>query len=262
MFSSIPSRSRAIAAVFPLLLLPSSSLVAQNPASTPPAPIVEIVAAPQPPPTPEALADSLMAHRRYQAAIEAYKQVKPPTAAIFNKMGIAYQMLFNGADAMRCYQASLHLDPKNSNVLNNLGTIYDSQKDYGSAVRMYRKALKIDPKSPLILKNMGTDLLAQHKFEKGWEYYKQALEIDPEIFDRNAGPRIENPASVEQRGAMNYYMAKGCVRAGDTDRAIEYLRMALNEGFTNPKKLASDGEFAGLHGIPAFDLLLSEQEKQ
>jgi len=24
---------------------------------------------------------------------------------------------------------------------------------------------------------------------------------------------------------MNYYMAKGCVRAGMNDRAIEYLRM-------------------------------------
>ena len=43
---------------------------------------------------------------------------------------------------------------------------------------------------------------------------------------------------------MNYYMAKGCVRAGMTERAIEYLRMALNEGFTSPKKLTADNEFA------------------
>jgi Tfp pilus assembly protein PilF len=263
MFSSNSCCALAVA-----LFLPSSlSFFAQNPSTSPQpsAPIGAVVqdaVAQQPPPTPESLGDSLMAHRRYQAAIEAYKQVKPSSAPVWNKMGIAYQMMFNGTDAVRCYQASLRLDPKNSNVLNNLGTIFDSQKDYGSAVRMYRKALKIDPKSPLILKNMGTDLLAQHKFERGWEYYKQALAIDPEIFDRNAGPRVENPASIEQRGAMNYYMAKGCVRAGDTDRAIEYLRMALTEGFTNPKKLASDGEFAGLHGIPAFDRLLAETEKQ
>ena len=113
---------------------------------------------------------------------------------------------------------------------------------------MYHKALKIDPKSALVLKNLGTDLLAQHKYKKGWEVYKQALAVDPQIFDRNIGPGVENPASVQQRGAMNYYMAKGCVRAGKNERAIEYLRMALNEGFTNPKKIAADNEFAGLRG--------------
>jgi hypothetical protein len=61
---------------------------------------------------------------------------------------------------------------------------------------------------------------------------------------------------------MNYYMAKGCVRAGKNDRAIEYLRMALNEGFTNPKKLAADQEFAGLRGFPAFEQLMAEQKSQ
>jgi hypothetical protein len=52
-------------------------------------------------------------------------------------------------------------------------------------------------------------------------------------------------------------MAKGCVRASMNDRAIEYLRMALNEGYTNPKKLAADSEFANLRGIPAFEQLLA-----
>ena len=177
-----------------------------------------------------------MAHHRYQAAIEAYKQSPAMTADVWNKMGISFQMMFNLQDATRCYEASLKLEPKNVNVLNNLGTVYDSLKQYKMAVKMYHKALKIDPKSALVLKNFGTDLLAQHQYKKGWEVYKTALAVDPQIFDQNPGPRVENPASVQDRGAMNYYMAKGCVRAGKNDRAIEYLRMALNEGFTNPKK--------------------------
>lgn len=203
-----------------------------------------------------------MAHHRYQAAIEAYKKDPHPSATLWNKMGISYQMLFNLPDATRCYEASLKLEPRNVNTLNNLGTIFDSQKQYRAAVRMYRKALKYDPKSALVLKNLGTDLLAQHKYKSGWEVYQSALAIDPEIFDRSTGPRVENPASLQDRGAMNYYMAKGCVRAGDNQRAIEYLRMALDEGFTNPRKLAADQEFAGLHGLPAYKQLLSEQEKQ
>jgi len=207
------------------------------------------------------LGDSLMAHQRYQAAIEAYKKA-PPDATTWNKLGIAYQMMFNVNDAMRCYQASLKLDPKNPTVLNNLGTTYDALKQYRTAEKMYRKALKIEPKSALILKNLGTDLLAQHKYKKGWEYYKSALAVDPNIFDRNSRPRVENPASVQDRGAMNYYMAKGCVRAGMPGRAIEYLRAAINEGFTNPKKINADTEFAGLHGIPEFEQLLAAQTAQ
>jgi tetratricopeptide (TPR) repeat protein len=230
--------------------------------STSPHPSLGTTALPVPQPTPEALGDSLMAHHRYQAAIEAYRQSPQTDATIWNKMGISFQMMFNLQDATRCYQESLKLDSKNVNVLNNLGTVYDSLKEYKSAVKMYHKALKIDPKSGLVLKNLGTDLLAQHQYKKGWEVYKAALAVDPQIFDRNPGPRVENPASVQDRGAMNYYMAKGCVRAGKNDRAIEYLRMALNEGFTNPKKLAADQEFAGLHGVPAFEQLMAEQKTQ
>jgi hypothetical protein len=57
-------------------------------------------------------------------------------------------------------------------------------------------------------------------------------------------------------------MAKGCVRAGMNDRAIDYLRMALNEGFTSPKKIIADAEFAGLRGMPAFEQLLAAQSAQ
>jgi pentatricopeptide repeat protein len=61
---------------------------------------------------------------------------------------------------------------------------------------------------------------------------------------------------------MNYYMAKGCVRAGMPDRAIEYLRMALKEGCTSPKKIIADNEFATLHGLPAFEELLASQTQK
>jgi Tfp pilus assembly protein PilF len=213
-------------------------------------------------PSPEELGDSLMAHQRYQAAIEAYKKAPQHDPTIQNKMGIAYQMMFDLTDAMHCYQKSFKLNPKNATVLNNLGTVYDALKEYHNAEKMYRKSLKVDPESALVMKNMGTNLLAQHKYQKGWGFYKAALLIDPQVFDHNSSPRVENPASVEERGAMNYYMAKGCVRAGMTTQAIEYLRAALNEGFTSPQKIIADNEFAALHGVPAFQQLLSSQKRQ
>ncbi len=200
-----------------------------------------------------------MVHQRYQAAIDAYKMAPRDSAEVWNKMGIAYQMMFNLNHATNCYKESLRLDPDNAQVYNNLGSVYDSRKDYGAAERMYRKAIKLNPSSAMVYKNLGTTLLAQHKYKKGSQEYQLALAIDPHIFEQNAGPRVENPASVQARGAMNYYMAVGCVRQGQNAQAIEYLRLALNEGFTNPKKIIADSQFASLRGIPAFQQLLAAQ---
>jgi len=245
------------------LIATSVAVLAQTPneSAAAPAPGTTMTLDPQFKPTPEQVADSLMAHQRYQAAIESYKKAPHKSSESWNKMGVAYQLMFNPDDAVKCYQTALKLDPKNAVVLNNLGTIYVSQKQYSTAERTYRKAARLDPKSALVHKNLGTALLAEHKYKKGWQEYQDALAIDPEIFEHSNTVRVENPASVQDRGAMNYYMAKGCVRAGQNERAIEYLRMALNEGFTSPKKLASDSEFAVLRDVPAFQQMLAAQQR-
>lgn len=258
------------ASIFIAALAGTCSLaICQAPASAPAATVSDSTAAKaavaepsKPQPTPEQLGDALMAHQRYQAAIEAYKKAPPKEPAVWNKLGIAYQLMFDLNDAMQSYEKAHKLDPKNSNVLNNLGTVYDALKQYHNAERMYRKALKIDPHSALILKNLGTNLLAQHKYEKGWQQYQMAIKYDPNIFQDTSRPRVENPASVSDRGAMNYYMARGCVRAGMPERAIQYLRMALNEGYTNPKKIIADNEFASLQGLPAFEELIASQTQK
>ena len=231
---------------------------APSPAQTQAADVKPEVTTPPPPPTPEDLGDSLTMHQRYQAAIASYRKA-PQSAAVWNKMGIDYQMMFNVREATHCYRESLKLDPHNAEVINNLATVYDSQKEFSEAERLYHKAIKINPQSALVYKNLGTNLLAQRKYKRGWDAYQRALTIDPQIFEDHGTPQVQNPASVNERGAMNYYMALGCVRIGQTDCALQYLRMALDEGFTNPKKVASDVAFASLRDNPDFKLLLASQ---
>ena len=173
--------------------------------------------------TPEELGDAHLARQRYQQAIAAYKNVPVKTAEVWNKMGVAYEMMFDLKDAEDCFRKSLHLDPHNARVMNNLGTIYDSMKKYGAAERMYRKAIKADPKSAIYFKNLGTNLLSRRKYDKGLKAYEQALALDPHIFDGQGTSTVQNPASLQDRGAMNYYMAKSCVQAGQADLAIQYL---------------------------------------
>jgi tetratricopeptide (TPR) repeat protein len=241
---------------------PASDSMLPTAAAPPAASAAPVVPSPSPIyATPEQEGDALEARQRYQAAIAAYAKDPHPSAAVWNKMGIAYQMMFNTRDAARCYRESLRLDPKNAMVLNNLGTLYDSAKQYSAAEKMYRKALRLKPDSPVILKNLGTNLLVQHKYNKGWEAYKKAMTLDPGIFKNHNSPTVSNPTSIHERGAMNYYMARGCVKMGETQCALDYLKLALDEGFTTAKKLSADEDFASLRSNPAFQQLLAEQKQ-
>jgi len=246
----------------------TTSLSAQDPASTrtpvaqssPSAATTAVSSGPAL--TPEQLGDLEMVRRHYQAAIGDFIQISPKSSTVWNKIGIAYQQMFVTEEARKSYLNALKLDPKNADVMNNLGSVYYSLREYGSAEHMYRKALKINPKSALIYKNLGTDLLAADKFKKGWECYQEALTIDPGIFERVSQLRIGEPTPTQKRGAMNYYLAKSYARVGMPDLAVSYLRMAIDEGFTDRKKVMADKEFASLHGLTSFEQMMAEQRVQ
>lgn len=241
-----------------LALLPAAAQTPQLASSAPPQNSPAPSAIPGFHPTHENLGDSLMARQQYQAAVEQYRQADP-NSELLNKMGVAYQLLGDVHDATTCYKGALQRDPKNAKYLNNMGSVYMADKEYGRAVKSFRKAARSDTSSALYQKNLGTALFADRDYKRGWVAYQEALKIDPEVFNNSTSVRVENPGSIQDRGAMNYYMAKGCVKAGLPDRAIEYLRLALNEGFTTPKKVIADAEFNSLRNMPAFVEMMAAQ---
>ncbi len=211
---------------------------------------------------PENVGDLKLAKRHYQAAIEAYQKVPHASAVLWNKMGIAYQMMFDEKDAARCYQESLKLDPRDARVLNNLGTVYDAEKNYSKAEHMYRKALKINPKSAVSTLNLGTNLMVQGEYDEGWKMYQRAITLNPDILHQSSYSVAWNTMTPKESGAIHYYQAKGYAQAGMTDKALRSLRRALNEGFTSPKKISRDSSFSPLHGNPKFEQMMAEREKE
>jgi tetratricopeptide (TPR) repeat protein len=252
-FPAAPHAQPAVAASQP----PHSNLAAAAPAS---APFDTPVPASPPAATAQQEADLLMVHQRYQAAIEAYSKIEQPSAAVWNRMGIAYQMLFDTKNATRCYKESLKIDPNHSGALNNLATLEDSRKNFAAAERLYRQALKINPNSARTLKNLGTNLALQHRYSESSEVYSQALALDPQIMDKFSGPTAEARAPLRDRGQANYLSARTCARAGLNACAIEHLRHAFDEGYATTKQVANDEDFEGLRGKPEFERLLAEQQ--
>lgn len=213
-------------------------------------------------PTPEGIGDSMLVKRRYQEAIEAYKNASNDSYYVWNKRGIAYQMLSDLKDAERCYKQSLRLNPDFPWAMNNLGSVYDAQGDFKKSEILYRKALALEPTSARIAANLGTSLMFQNKFGEGSEIYKRALVLDPDVLDRSEGPVYVKGLAARKSGAVSYYKAKGCAQAGIVGRAIGYLEKALHEGFTTRDKIAQDSSFASLRGNPAFKRLITEQHEQ
>jgi Flp pilus assembly protein TadD len=205
------------------------------------------------------IGDAVAMAGRYETAIKIYAKAPQITAEIWNKMGMSYQMMFNAGEAIRCYHKSLKLNPRDPGVLNNLATLYVSQGDFAKADRFFREALGIDPHDAAILKNLGTSLIAQRKFAEGFRAYEQAMALDPGVFQVNGNPTFSTPARAHERGAMNYFMARAYVLTGQISRALDSLRLSLNEGYVDSRKVASDPAFAMLSADPAFQRLLAEE---
>jgi tetratricopeptide (TPR) repeat protein len=250
--------------VVPLVLWFSASLTAQNPlldASKIPAEPKAAEATAQPL-TPERRADILMARKMYREAAELYKQCPLDSAVIQNKIGIAYHQMLQADIARKYYERAMKIDPKYPEAVNNLGTIYYSKKSYRHAIRLYRRALKLAPESASIYSNLGTAFFARKNYKAATEAYQKALSLDPDVFEhRNSWGVLLQERSVEERAKFHYYLAKTYAQAGMNDRALLYIRKALEEGFTERKKLMEDPEFVALRKLPEFQQLLAMEPR-
>jgi tetratricopeptide (TPR) repeat protein len=212
--------------------------------------------------TPEMRGDIMMARKMYRDALDYYKPGADKSAVMANKTGIAYHQLLDLNDARKYYEKAVKLNPRYAEAINNLGTIYYARKSYRRAVEEYKKALRITPDSASILSNLGTAYFARKDYENASKAYQQALTLDPEVFERRStqGTLLQDQ-SVEERARFHYYLAKTYAQAGTKDRALLYIRKALEEGFKDRNKFIKEPEFAALQDDPEFQELLATEQR-
>ncbi|MCL4851251.1 MAG: tetratricopeptide repeat protein [Bryobacteraceae bacterium] len=207
--------------------------------------------------TSEMRGDALMDRKNYQEAIATYQDAVRDQAILMNKIGIAYHQLTDLDTAKRYYERALQINPNYSEAINNLGTVYYAKKDYGKAEREYKKALKLTPESASIYSNLGTAYFARKRYDDAMQAYQKALSLDPEVFEhRSSAGVLLQERSVAERAKFHFYMAKTYAKAGVFDRALLYMRRALEEGFTERDRFRQDPEFAQMQEMPEFQQLL------
>jgi tetratricopeptide (TPR) repeat protein len=229
-------------------MVPASTLVVPAPNQSPN--VVRL--------SPEMRGDIYMARKMFREAIEKFREC-PPSAAVDNKIGIAFHQLLQLELAKRSYQAAMKLDPKFPQPVNNLGTVYYSQRNYGKAMKFYRKALRLDDNSASVWVNLGSAYFAKHDIKHAAECYDKAMQLDPEVFEhRSQYGTLLQERTVEDRAKFHLYLAKAYAQRGDKEKALIYLRKALEEGLKERKNLPDMPEFASLKTDDAFVTLLRQ----
>lgn len=205
----------------------------------------------------ETRGDIFMAKKMFREAVEVYKDGSSNSAVMLNKTGIAYHQMLDLADAKKYYQLALKVNPSYAEAVNNIGTIEYSRKNYRRAISMYKRALRISPNSASIYSNLGTGYFARKDYKNATEAFQKALELDPEVFEHKGthGVLLQE-RSVQERAKFHFYLAKMYAKSGATDRALLYMRKALEEGFKDRKKFQDDPEFAVLKDNPEYKQLL------
>jgi len=175
-----------------------------------------------------------------------------------NKTGIAYHQMQDLKTARKYYELAIKAKPNYAEAINNLGTVYYADKAYRRAISQYKKALRDSPDSASIYSNLGTAYFARKNYKDASIAYEKALQLDPEVFEtRNTRGVLLQERSVEERAKFHYYLAKTYAKAGQNDRALQYIRKSIEEGFKEKKRFLQDAEFAKLKDLPEFKELMT-----
>ena len=207
---------------------------------------------------PEQRGDILMARKMYREAVDVYREGPTDSAILHNKTGIAFHQMLNFVAAKREYDRAVKLKPDYAEAINNLGTVYYGLKSYRRAINYYKRALRLSPQAASVYSNLGTAYFARKNYKDATECYQKALALDAEVFEHhNSFGTLLQERSVTERAKYHYYMAKTYAKAGMSERALIYIRKALEEGFTERRKFMEDAEFADLRANPEFKELMT-----
>jgi len=209
----------------------------------------------------EARAEQLRAVKLYLDALDYYRAAlakQPTSASLLNKIGITELMMQRYREAKKAFDQSIKVDRQFADAYNNRGVVFYEERKYGAAVKEYRRAIAIDGTSASFFNNLGAALFARKEFDPAVVAYQHAMELDPEVFERTSrgGVQAQLP-SPGDRARYDYTVAKLYAKMGYSDRSLEYLRKALEDGYKDFNNVYKDAEFAGLRKDKRFAELVA-----
>jgi tetratricopeptide (TPR) repeat protein len=208
------------------------------------------------------MGDRLRGAKDYLGALDCYRTAiqKHPDAMYYNKVAISELMLHHSEEAATAAKKAVRKNKKMAEAWNNLGVAYYMGSHFQSAIRTYQRAISLQPDTASFHNNLAAALMDNHEFQKGLAEYRRAFELDPEFFEHSSMNGISaRMGSPKDRAQFSYVMARLFASAGDTERALHFLRAALEDGYSKIDDVYKDKEFAGLLTDERFVELMKDR---
>jgi tetratricopeptide (TPR) repeat protein len=171
------------------------------------------------------------------------------------------------------FKRAVQLNPRNAYAWDALGTLYKSAGLYDDAILAFQQATAIDPPKALYFHNLGLVYACEGRDEDAIDAFQRVIEIDPDyslahatlggyyrkmgredLAQEHIGKAMKNIFDSE-----NEYN-RACLEAicGNTDHALELLRVALRNKQTYVDWILRDPDLDFIRQDPRFKQLVSD----
>lgn len=192
---------------------------------------------------------SLVSQRKeYDRTVEYLQKaiaVAPDSAKprIIGELGITYDVMGKGDEALKTYQDALVMSPGNKDLLFNLGRLYLMRDDYPNAISQLTEVLKANPEDFEVNYNVGLSYL-----KIGERLDKKSRELEDAAMTAKKKPNTVRIDSLKQasnaqfkaampflqkavevkpeQGSAWHNLGVGYMRTGDADKAKEAFAKA------------------------------------
>jgi tetratricopeptide (TPR) repeat protein len=209
----------------------------------------------------EEAGDRLRRAKDYLSAVDCYRAAirKHATAAYYNKIAISELLLARPQEAEKSAKKAVRKDKHMAEAWNNLAVSYYMRKNLEDAIRTYQRAISLKPDCASFHNNLAAVLMDSKQFERGMAEYRRAFELDPSFFDHASQNGVSaHLGSPQDRAQFSFVMARLFAGSGDLERALHFLRSAIEDGYPTIDEVYREKEFAQVRNDERFVTLMKE----
>ena len=198
--------------------------------------------------------DIAFARKDHYAALIKYLEamrLNPYDGLLLNRLGLAYAQLKYYDEARQAFQRAVDLDPKLSFAVNNIGSVYFAQRNLGKAEKYFKKAIRIKSDDPSFHMNLAALYLEKKKTDKAMAEWKKALNLDPDSFHKDSSVSLSSSGQTSPM-EKSFFVARLYASMGNVDLAIENLKEAFNQGFSDIEAIERQKDFNPIRGNARF----------
>ncbi|ETR72791.1 MAG: hypothetical protein OMM_01433 [Candidatus Magnetoglobus multicellularis str. Araruama] len=230
--------------------------------------------------------------KKFDTALHYFTQSiwwQPKNAEAHHYLGFILSILEKRNQAIVQFRESVRLDPDNENTHFHLALLLSQKKEWQAALGHFKEALWINPNFVPAYVHMGHLLVQMGVLNQAFESFKKALHLKPgdpaaqELFNRTTdmtfkyAKKLANDQKwdeaitiytqmIDHRPdysiSIHYNIACLHAQKEQVDLSIEWLKKAVQMGFSDWEWLKKDPDFDKIRGNQAFDQFVQQMTGQ